>query len=68
MSEMAGYKECIFEKLMSSFDRYNDAKINLYVLDRKQPRPQDYELKKTLYSTQMMAAEMEMEEIIFSNT
>lgn len=67
MTQIPEYQESIFDKMWEPLQRYQHAQINLQMLDRKQPRPVDYELHKRLFETQMIAAEDEMRKILYPN-
>lgn len=50
MSEIYQYQKSIFEKLLAPIQRYQQAELNLFILETKRPIPQDYQLRKTLYN------------------
>lgn len=62
---MTQYQESIFDKMWEPLQRYQRAQRDLQMLDRKQSLPVDYELRKRLFETQMIAAENEMRKILY---
>jgi len=58
------YQESIFEKVIEPLQRWQNAQINLFILDRKNLRPTNYEIQKKLFETQMLAEEIEMKKIL----
>lgn len=65
MTETPEYKPSIFEKMIVPLREYQKAQTDLFLLKHQKPLPPDFQLRKTMFEAKMLAAEIEMKQILY---